>query len=1024
MRPKSKKWNQNCIVPGITAIFFFAISGSTMEIVPNVQTFLTCQRLLLFLAVKFTNICIIFREDIQNKARKLYEFRDEGRQTSPSPKSIAELLLDASNYKPSSTSEKAKSNRQPGVLAKQMAARDHGYCLGSDRQLSGKPAAPNQIVESGRNSTLIVENYNNYMRFNNVIDHQKPFILTVNPAAKSTASIIAASQPITQMKKTALNSTPMPTRTMKQPTNDHPSIKRFASPLIGTSCPVCYQIFESKAEFQRHIKTVSTSKNYNPLTHQRIDNPNDDRFEPPDHENSVVMCLYCQLSFLNDNLLARHQTYCRVRLMQMSKQLLASTTNLSDEHNMKSKARTSATEEITQPISPTIRITNSTETHKKQSSESESVKESLKRKTDLFSMTCNTCNQKFCECLLTGSVRKNKLVSQKKPQNSYTKVSTKTDPLNFPFPFDLDATIPPDRKRVHKANNINSVEICCKRVVTSMQTKRNDGSNTSEASVCDDNHGSGTMEQPLQTIPSSLGSSKNDAAAKLSDKILTESPVICNSHMSENLLDATQGIFNSRITSEDDGIKKESLVKRTESSKLSDYQSLVNDTAHISMDIASTDKEPPIESSEISESSKSSLLLAQLHAIAKENIVESTNLLTDDSDSATSQKDLVIVSEEEDKLKSVSSDVDKTFPPKITRRKSTLGMKILKNKYGKKTLENTGSALSLRGLPSTVRKDAKSKADDVLQIESGSEPGLIDDTDEECDLMEITDSIVNSISSSEKRKRPKSRSERKQSSNLKAFSLLFVDDIESDPETSFQTVDTDDELDTYDMSQFHPTDECSVGIEKILSDVDNIVLSHVSFHENQFGVRLGMRNIGKDDNFKSLSISSDSDDLAIEFDSDAECSLSDVDCNMNVGGKFQNFINKPDSPELIHSTIRSPEITAYQNQQSIRTSPGEVPHDYKFSEHHHNISRPLETSNNGQISHNLHISNIQEVAQEEEISRNHNKISEECKSMSSNSRSPSVAFSRRRRRYCAPCQIHFKNIGALTRHENKHHRLF
>ena len=230
-----------------------------------------------------------------------------------------------------------------------------------------------------------------------------------------------------------------------------PGVAGIPAATIQTECTVCHRIFKTQAEFERHIKTVSTSKEFDPRTHKRIDPSSKPSAFPPE---ATRFCRHCRTAFINRQALESHLvSHCIVppveRNNSVNQTMNTSATNRENVIKIFNCSQSSPSSAKPQ-----------SNTREHNSSSRRSIQESpprpLPRKrpqSDLFSVTCATCNQKFCECLIQPP-RKFKVADQhKKPAVAK---SPKTDPLNFPFPFDLDAVRAPDGKEntSHRANNL------------------------------------------------------------------------------------------------------------------------------------------------------------------------------------------------------------------------------------------------------------------------------------------------------------------------------------------------------------------------------------------------------------------------------------------------------------------------------------------------------------------------------------------------------------------------------------------
>ena len=236
-----------------------------------------------------------------------------------------------------------------------------------------------------------------------------------------------------------------------------PGVAGIPAATIQTECTVCHRVFKTQAEFERHIKTVSTSKEFDPRTHKRIDPSSKPSAVPPE---ATRFCRYCRTAFINRQALESHLvSHCIVppveRNYSVNQTMNTSATNRENVIKIFNCSQTSPS------CGSATKPSSSTREHNISSRRfiQESPPRPLPRKrpqSDLFSVTCATCNQKFCECLIQPP-RKFKAADQhKKPAVAK---SPKTDPLNFPFPFDLDAVRAPDGKEntSHRANNLKLI---------------------------------------------------------------------------------------------------------------------------------------------------------------------------------------------------------------------------------------------------------------------------------------------------------------------------------------------------------------------------------------------------------------------------------------------------------------------------------------------------------------------------------------------------------------------------------------
>ena len=962
-------------------------------------------------------------------------------------------------------------------------------------------------------------------------NNQKPYIITINPKSNtpSTASKIASGQPVDQpvcqpvilekeciLKNKQINRSPAESSEKKNYSKQHYSSNTTGPVPDTVSCLVCCMTFSDKAGFLRHIKTVSTSSRYNPLTHRR---------------EFADVCSYCEVGFETALALARHQTYCRAFLKAKNLTISTSDSDViintgtcapkpsstgdstqsikntgtcapkpsstsdftqsikntrtcapkpsstsdstqsikntetcapkpsSTSDSTQSIKKPSSTSDSTQSIKntgtcapkpsstsdftqsikntrtcapkpsstsdsiqsikntgtcapepssqtqsteniiyKTIRITNSaqishTETTakvhdtrlslessvEKKKAPSELSRDSLKRKTDLFSLTCQTCNQKFCECLLIASNKKKSLSKEDTPSLA---VNSKTDPLNFPFPFDLDATRAPDQTKSHRPKNLNSFTNICDNYYSNVQLK----TPYRQKNAMD------LHFDCERDMTSRLQIESHTPKDKIKQIVLNE-PLPADSSQVDELPSPSyltykmQGVLTSQKNSEssaDCAFKSstaittylkpqpENIPELNSSSKTTYLKPQPENIPEINSS-SKTIRPNLIQSNKVNNvsdiqsvecpsdgSSRSSELLERLEqGLDKESVLKRLNsvpksCLTEDSDSATSHTGLVIVSEEEEKPSSSSSDHEGP------QRRPDLQKQLVSNTLIKTSISDIHSNSHTKS--TQVQKDYSSTADEMVGIESDSETKMNFTTDDECDLMGIPD-VVNGFLTKVgcRKKRRKLRASIKNGGHLKYFHRLFVDDVmESDNEIRLAT---SEELKVGNLHFDTDSIPYSLDAENPLLDFDSKLSSHISYHDNQSGAWLGTEYFYKLEQIDGLSVGSNSES-EIDADTDAECTLSDCEGSAHPGC---NGLLRLD-----HTSTGDPKISSVQHQNlSVAVGSHRDPYSKSYPSY----------------------------------------------------LSADYTSSKSRNRYCIYCDKRFRNSSALKRHKNEYHFL-
>ena len=770
-----------------------------------------------------------------------------------------------------------------------------------------------------------------------------------------------------------------------------PGVAGLSAATIQTECTVCYRIFKSQAEFERHIKTVSTSKEFDPRTHKRIDPSSKPSVVPPE---ATRFCRHCRTAFINRQALESHLvSHCIVPPVERNRsvnQTILNTSATNRENVIKIFNCPQTSPSSAKPQS------NSREHN---SSSKRSIQESpprpLPRKrpqSDLFSVTCATCNQKFCECLIQPP-RKFKVADQHKKLAVAT--SPKTDPLNFPFPFDMDAVRAPDGKEntSHRANNLQLLNGY--HDVTPTLTR---------------------VSLPRSDPP--LERRKNDPApALVSSESVKVAPVVC-----PDPIKAAPAVISDPIKTAP--AVKASLVAISDNAKVPPESSLIN----------TDDKLPSL----IPETT-SAILLEQLQSAAEASSKETSQ--------PTATKKAVDLSFEEVRLselhlvEKVAAPAPLKSPIKKPGDPSILPPQQMKNP----------------DVQSTVANQKDHSEDLEISSESGSSKKDVD-TDDKCgfsdsgnsenikispDLDNIGTSKSVLVAGTENESSDPTLSSShiylekapKDVAVIKGpLRKIMADDmtgLQSDSENELGDVATDDELDFYVTD--NDLGDSNEVLQPLKNDFDELLKRHKLFDENlalsREEINQNLR-IVEDIDVETISLASSSAGDVL-LDSDDECSLSEFDFVSECGESF------PHSSSLSSLTLLSLSVSD-KNESSdsvIKTS---------------NIEKtnPVETEMSNSA---LKTSIIQTIPEElPKLSGDGDSFTGRCskrlkaKSLSIQIRdsfvssrsspkplptdhhdqpSKSEEQEGHKQPFCGPCYKYFKNMDSLEKHELKYHSI-
>ena len=446
-------------------------------------------------------LCHFRKKTLAEKAKDLYDFdtstsvcnstprpvvsSSSNRQTTPlsnrlNSKSVAQLLFEAafhtptslSGSVPSSTSSSSSPNTSNQTL--NTVARTPNSISQTSNTVnipSCEPISLQGLLASSTSDHSYSKTRRSAPGSQVKANLNKPFILTIKPVRGSdpdVASAISSGKPlspqhalnsVSQRSNSHATKSTAPIDSSRSHTVSGDSMQSCIPAAAGQiACSVCCRTFETKADFERHIKTVSTSKEFDPLTHKRI-NSLSATSDLPGTETSKF-CRLCKTAFISRQALENHLAngctiFPGLETSTKRPHRLEKDSGFSQQKSVENVIRIFNVSQTSSPQNRSSKAPNSVPEHqvslKRSLPETPSQPVSKRRpQSELFSLTCTTCNQKFCECLISS--RKYKSNYKKKSAEK----SPQTDPFNFPFPFDLDAVRAPDGKEnaSHSANNL------------------------------------------------------------------------------------------------------------------------------------------------------------------------------------------------------------------------------------------------------------------------------------------------------------------------------------------------------------------------------------------------------------------------------------------------------------------------------------------------------------------------------------------------------------------------------------------